>query len=180
MRFMEQVGSLQPPAGECQARTESREEHRDGAHIRGMTNPPPALGVMGKAELEAPCSGSTGCYEGSHNGSREQTGIWETTAVGKSRASCGLSTAQGLQAPSACQQKPSGPKPMWFMAVAAPCCFALSEPERSSTHHTWKKRSHAQRQPQAQDQYGPKEGAGLRVRPQVAPNRQGKRGQKEQ
>lgn len=66
-------------------------------------------------------------------------GIWETMAMGKSRASCGLSPAHGLQAPSACQQKPPGPKPMWLLAVPAPCYFALSEPERSSTHHTWKK-----------------------------------------
>lgn len=67
--------------------------------MRGRTEPL-ALGEMRKVELGAPRSSNTGCYEESHEGTRELMGVLEITAVGKSRASHGLSTVQGVQAPS--------------------------------------------------------------------------------
>lgn len=121
----------------------------------------PVLGAgLTPLALAAPCSGSVGCYKGSHDGSRELMGVRETTAMGKSRASRGLSTLQEVQGPSAHQHKPAGPEPMRLMAIASPRCSAPSELEPSSTHSSWRRVPCSETAPspgsiptQAQDQY---------------------------
>lgn len=170
---MEQVGSVQPPARECQARTEPREEQRDGADIRAMTSlPGPGADGEGRAGSsllwqQTMLRGKPRREQGA-NGNLGDHGHGEKQSQLRAEPSPGVAGTQRLPA-----------KASWSQAHVAHGCSCPLLPctiQAGAQQHPphVEKRSHAQRQPQAQDQYGPKEGAGLGVRAQVAPNRQGK------
>lgn len=82
---MEQGGSIQSPAEGSLRDTAKRGalgwcpcEERDLA-----------LGEMRKVELGAPRSSNTGCYEESHEGPRELTGVLEAMAMGRAEPATG-------------------------------------------------------------------------------------------